>query len=142
MLRDAWTLAIETLSWIELQRLGERLALNRAVKQLKIKDRKAIGLAHKLVAETLRRKNYIDFLLNSVLAPQSLNDFTLGPRAFLRLYVYETKLADGNLEHATKIARMGRSILVHWKRASMKSFAGTKACVRCSQRSMVNPSRL
>jgi len=115
MLRDAWTLAIETLSWIELQRLGERLALNRATKQLKIKDSKAIGLAHRLVSETLRRKNYIDFLLNSVLAPQSLNDFKLGPRAFLRLYVYETKLTDGNLQKAAKIARMGRSILGWWE---------------------------
>jgi NOL1/NOP2/sun family putative RNA methylase len=115
MLRDAWTLAIETLSWIELQRLGERLALNRAAKQLKIKDTKAIGLAHRLVSETLRRKNHIDFLLNSVLAPQSLNDFKLGLRAFLRLYVYETKLADGNLENAAKIAKMGRSILGWWE---------------------------
>jgi 16S rRNA (cytosine967-C5)-methyltransferase len=111
MLREAWTLAIETLSWIELQRLGERLALNRATKQLRIKDRKAIGLAHRLVSETLRKKNYIDFLLNSVLAPRSLNDFKLGARAFLRLYVYETKLADGDLENAVKIAKMGRSIL-------------------------------
>jgi 16S rRNA (cytosine967-C5)-methyltransferase len=114
MLREAWTLAIETLSWIELQRLGERLALNRATKQLKIKDCKAIGLAHRLVSETLRRKNYIDFLLNSVLAPRSLNDFKLGARAFLRLYVYETRLADGNLENAVKIAKMGRSILGWW----------------------------
>jgi 16S rRNA (cytosine967-C5)-methyltransferase len=115
MLRDAWTLAIETLSWIELKRLGERLALTKAAKQLRIKDPKAIGLAHRLVSETLRRKNYIDFLVNLVLAPQSLNDFKLGTRAFLRLYVYETKLADGNLEKAAKIARMGRSILGWWE---------------------------
>jgi 16S rRNA (cytosine967-C5)-methyltransferase len=115
MLRDAWTLAIETLSWIELKRLGEHLALNRATKQLRIKDPKAIGLAHRLVSETLRRKNYIDFLVNSVLAPQSLNDFKLGTRAFLRLYVYETKLTNGNLENAAKIARMGRSILGWWE---------------------------
>ncbi len=111
MLREAWTLAIETLSWIELQRLGERLALNRAIKQLKIKDRKAIGLAHRLVSETLRKKNYIDFLLNSVLAPRSLSHFKLGARAFLRLYVHETKLADGNLVNAVRVAKMGRSIL-------------------------------
>jgi 16S rRNA (cytosine967-C5)-methyltransferase len=115
MLRDAWTLAIETLSWIELKRLGERLALTKAAKQLRIKDPKAIGLAHRLVSETLRRKNYIDFLVNSVLAPQSLNDFKLGTRAFLRLYVYETKLTNGNLENAAKIARMGRSILGWWE---------------------------
>jgi len=124
MLRDAWTLAIETLSWIELKRLGERLALNRATKQLRIKDPKAIGLAHRLVSETLRRKNQIDFLLNSVLAPQSLNDFKLGPRAFLRLYVYETKLADGNLEKAAKIARMGRSILGWWELKDVEEVLG------------------
>jgi NOL1/NOP2/sun family putative RNA methylase len=124
MLRDAWTLAIETLSWIELKRLGERLALNRATKQLRIKDPKAIGLAHRLVSETLRRKNYIDLLLNSVLAPRSLNDFKLGSRAFLRLYVYETKLADGNLEKAAKIARMGRSILGWWELKDVEEVLG------------------
>jgi len=111
LLRAAWTLAIETLSWIELKRLGERLALAKAARQLGIEDPKAIGLAHKMVSETLRRKNLIDFILNSVLAPRSLNDFRLGPRAFLRLYVYETKMANGDSERAVSIARMGRSIL-------------------------------
>jgi 16S rRNA (cytosine967-C5)-methyltransferase len=111
LLRDAWTLAIETLSWIELQRLGERLALAKAAKQLGIKDSRTIGLAHKLVSETLRRKILIDFLLNSMLAPRSLSDFRLGPRAFLRLYLYETKMVNTDLEKAVSIARMGRSIL-------------------------------
>ncbi|TFH22244.1 hypothetical protein E4G67_04645, partial [Candidatus Bathyarchaeota archaeon] len=98
MLRDAWILAIETLIWIELKRLGERLALTKAAKQLRIKDPKAIGLTHRLVSETLRKKNYIDFLLNSVLEPRSLNDLKIGPKVFLQLYCYETKVADGNLE--------------------------------------------
>jgi len=124
MLRDAWTLAIETLSWIELQRLGERLALTKAAKQLRIKDPKAIGLAHRLISETLRKKNYIDFLLNSVLAPRSLNDLKLGTRAFLRLYFYETKLADGNLEKASRIARMGRSILGWWDLKDVEEVLG------------------
>jgi 16S rRNA (cytosine967-C5)-methyltransferase len=111
LIRDAWTLAIETLSWIELQRLGERLALAKAAEQLGTKNSGTIGLAHKLVSETLRRKNLIDFLLNSMLAPRSLSDFRLGPRAFLRLYLYETKMANTDLEKAVSIARMGRSIL-------------------------------
>jgi 16S rRNA (cytosine967-C5)-methyltransferase len=114
MLRDAWTLAIRTLSWIELKRLGERLALNKATKQLKIRDYRAVGLAHRLVSETLRKQNYIDFLLNYALAPKSLSDLKLGPRSFLRLYVHETKLANSNLDNAVKIARMGRSILGWW----------------------------
>jgi 16S rRNA (cytosine967-C5)-methyltransferase len=124
MLRDAWILAIETLSWIELKRLGERLALTKAAKQLRIKDPKAIGLAHRLVSETLRKKNYIDFLLNSVLEPRSLNDLKLGPKVFLQLYCYETKVADGNLEKASRIAQMGRSILGWWKLKDIEEVLG------------------
>jgi len=99
------------MSWIELQRLGERLALAKTAKQLGTEDSEVIGLAHKLVSETLRRKNLIDFLLNSTLAPRSLNDFRLGPRAFLRLFTYETKMAKGDFGRAFSIAGMGRSIL-------------------------------
>jgi 16S rRNA (cytosine967-C5)-methyltransferase len=124
MLRDAWTLAIDTLSLIELRRLGERLALTKAAKQLKIRDPKAIGLAHRLVSETLRKKNQIDFMLNSVLAPRTLNDLKHGTRAFLRLYVHETKLADGNLDTATRIARMGRTILGWWKLKDVEEVLG------------------
>ncbi len=111
LLRDAWTLAIEALSWIELQRLSERLALAKAAKQLGIDDSRAIGLAHRLVSETLRKRNLIDFLLNSLLAPRSLSDFKLGPRAFLRIYLNETKMVNADLEKAISIVRMGRSIL-------------------------------
>jgi 16S rRNA (cytosine967-C5)-methyltransferase len=115
MFRDAWSLAIDTLSLIERKRLGERLALTKAAKQLKIRDPKAIGLAHRLVSETLRKKNYIDFLLNSVLEPRTLNELDQSPRAFLRLYVHEIQLANRNLDTATRIARTGRTILGWWK---------------------------
>ena len=124
MLRDAWTLAIETMSWVELKRLGERLALTRATNQLRIKDRKAVGLAHRLVTETLRRKNLIDHLLNSALEPQTINDIKLGPRSFLRLYCYETKFADTNLEKAQRIAQMGRKILGWWQLKNVEPALG------------------
>ena len=124
MLRDAWTLAIETLSWVELKRLGERLALTKATKQLRIKNPKAIGLAHRLVTETLRKKNYIDFIINSVLAPRTLSELKLGPRVFLRLYVHETKFVDTNLEKASRIARMGRTILGWWKLKDIEETLG------------------
>ncbi|MBT8171576.1 RsmB/NOP family class I SAM-dependent RNA methyltransferase [Candidatus Bathyarchaeota archaeon] len=111
MIKKAWALAIETLSLVELKRLGERLALTKTTKKLGIKDPKTIGLAHKLVSETIRKMNYIDFLLNNVLAPKSLKEIKCGPRIFLRLYTHETKLSDGNLNKASRIVRMGRSIL-------------------------------
>jgi 16S rRNA (cytosine967-C5)-methyltransferase len=115
LLRKAWTLAIETLSWIELQHLGERLALTKAAKQLKIQDTKVVGLAHKLVFETLRRRNLLDFIINQALAPNMLGDFKLGPQAFLRLYTYETRFVNSGFSKAWSIARararLGRSIL-------------------------------
>ncbi len=111
MLRDAWALAIETLSWIQLQRLGERLALARAAKQLEIEDPTAVGLAHKMVFETLRRLNLIDSIVNSVLAPRSLNDFKLGVQSFLRLYTYQVVFERADFEAAVAMARTGRAIL-------------------------------
>lgn len=113
LLKDAWTLAIEALSWIELQNLSERLALNKTAKQLQITDVGAMGLAHRLVCETMRRRNYLDRLINHVLTPHSIGDYDLGVRAFLRLYAYETRFeAKGDVHRAaTEIARMGRSIL-------------------------------
>ena len=113
LLRDAWTLAIESLSWIELQRLGERLALTKAAKQLGITDPRALGLAHRLVFETMRRLNVIDAVINSVLAPRSLSDFKLGVQSFLRLFTFETKFGEDvdSYEKTVSIARMGRSVL-------------------------------
>lgn len=111
MLRDAWALAIGTLSWIELQRLGERLALTRAARQLAVQDPRVVGLAHKLVFETQRHLNAIDSVLALVLAPRSLSDYKLGLQSFLRLYTYNVLFEGADFEKAAAIAGMGRSIL-------------------------------
>lgn len=113
MLKDAWTLAIEALSWIELQNLSEKLALSKTAKQLNITDASAKGLAYRLVYETERRKNFLDNLINHALKPLKISDYELGVRAFLRLYVYRTRIEHKGEVHkeAVEIARMGRSIL-------------------------------
>ncbi len=111
MLREAWALAIEALSQIELNRISERTALTQAAKQLRIRDPKILGLAHKLVLETSRRKNLTDYLINRALMSRALDDFRLGLRAFLRLYTYETSIRQGGVERAEKITRTGRAIL-------------------------------
>jgi 16S rRNA (cytosine967-C5)-methyltransferase len=111
LLKDAWTLAIETLSWIELQRLGERLALAKAAKQLGISDPRVVGLAHKLVFETLRRLNMIDATLSMVLPPHSLSDFNLGVQSFLRLYTYQVMFEGADYNTVAAIAHTGRAIL-------------------------------
>ena len=118
LLKDAWTLAIETLSWIEMQKLSERLALARTVRQLNISDPNAVRYAYGLVCETVRRRNLIDKFANSVLKPKTISEFSMGVQAFLRLYVYQTRIAKNwaeiDLEEAESIAKTGRAIL-GWK---------------------------
>jgi len=118
LLKEAWTLAIETLSWMEMQNLSERLALARTVKQLGIRDADAVRLAYMLVCETVRRQNFIDNFINNALKPESLSEFNLGVQAFLRLYVYQTRIAKNwckiDVKEAEIIAKLARSIL-GWK---------------------------
>ncbi|NWF87189.1 RsmB/NOP family class I SAM-dependent RNA methyltransferase [Candidatus Bathyarchaeota archaeon] len=118
MLKEAWTLAIETLSWIEMRKLSERLALAKTVKQLGISDANAVRLAHMISLETIRRRNFIDAFINKTLKPQTINELNLGVQAFLRLYVYQTRIVKNwsqiNLEEAENIAKIARSIL-GWK---------------------------
>jgi 16S rRNA (cytosine967-C5)-methyltransferase len=115
MLKDAWTVAIETLSWIELQKLSERLALARTVKQLGVRNPHAVRYAYGLVVETVRRKNLIDKFVNNVLKPAEISEFNMGVQAFLRLYVYQTRIAkrwgEFDLKEAESIAKLGRAIL-------------------------------
>jgi 16S rRNA (cytosine967-C5)-methyltransferase len=118
LLKEAWTLAIETMSWMEMRKLSERLALAKTVKQLGISDANAMRLAHMLVCETIRRRNFIDKFIDNVMKPKSLSEFNLGVQAFLRLYVYQTRVAKNlsriDIEEAENIAKLARSIL-GWK---------------------------
>jgi 16S rRNA (cytosine967-C5)-methyltransferase len=85
--------------------------LAKTAKQLNIQDPKVVGLAYRLVFETLRRRNLLDLIINKALAPISVGELGLGAQAFLRLFTYETKVVNGGFEKAGSIARLGRSIL-------------------------------
>ena len=121
MLKDAWTIAIETLSWIEMQKLSERMALARTVKQLGISNPNAVRFAYGLAVETVRRRNLIDKFVNSVIKPKTISEFSMGVQAFLRLYVYQTRIAkhwtEIDITEAERIAKTGRAIL-GWKTLS------------------------
>ncbi len=98
-----------------MRRLNERSALARTVKQLGINDPQAIRFAYGLVVETTRRKNLIDKLINTVVEPKQIGEYDLGIQSFLRLYVYQTRVAKNwgkyNLKEAESIASLGRAIL-------------------------------
>ena len=115
LLKEAWTLAIETLSWMEMRKLSEHLALEKTIKQLGISDASAVRLAHMLVCEAVRRRNFIDKFINNALKPRFLSEFNLGIQAFLRLYVYQTRINKNwskiDIKEAESIAKLARSIL-------------------------------
>jgi 16S rRNA (cytosine967-C5)-methyltransferase len=114
-LKDAWTVAIETLSWMEMQKISEHSALAKTIKQLGVKDPNAIRYAYGLVVETTRCRNLIDKFVNTVVAPKKIGEYNLGVQAFLRLYVYQTRVQKNwgeiNLQEAQRIASLGRTIL-------------------------------
>ena len=87
----------------------------KTIKQLGIKDPNAIRYAYGLVVETTRRRNLIDKFVDAVVAPKKIGDYNLGVQSFLRLYVYQTRVAKNwgkiNLQEAQHIASMGRAIL-------------------------------
>jgi 16S rRNA (cytosine967-C5)-methyltransferase len=118
VLKNAWTIAIETLSWIEMQRLSEHIALARTIKQLQETNSNAIRYAYGMVVETTRRRNLIDKFINNVIEPKKISEFNLGVQAFLRLYVYQTRVTKNwgkySLQEAQNIASLARSIL-GWK---------------------------
>ena len=98
-----------------MQRLNERSALVKTIKQLGISDRNAIRYAYGLVVETTRRKNLIDKFVNTIVAPKKIGEYNLGIQSFLRLYVYQTRVAKNwgkiNLKEAQQVASLGRAIL-------------------------------
>jgi len=57
----------------------------------------------------------IDRFINEILKPKALSDFSFGVQSFLRLYVYQTRVAKNwdkvDLEEAKNLAGLARSIL-------------------------------
>lgn len=100
---------------MEMRKLSERLALTRTVRQLRIKDADAVRVAYRLVCETTRRRNLIDKFVNHALKPATLDELDLGVQAFLRLYVYLTRIARNwgkpDAKEAASMAGLTRSIL-------------------------------
>jgi len=101
-----------------MRNLSERLALTKTIKQLGINDYNAARLAQSLVFETVRRRNFIDKYINHVITPATINEYNLGVQAFLRLYVYQTRITKNwskiDINEAENIAKLARSIL-GWK---------------------------
>jgi len=102
--------AVEALSWMELEDLKPSHALTRAVRQLDIRDERAIASAYSLVEETVRRKSLIEKMLSTAL-PSLLPDLKVGVKSFLQIYIYTTRLAPKEGESGVELVKAGREIL-------------------------------
>ena len=69
LLDDAWTVAFEALSWVDLLGMNKDAALRKALKQLRVKDRVAADDAGTLLYEVMKRRDMLDYLINSALEP-------------------------------------------------------------------------
>ncbi len=111
-----------------MQRLSEHMALAKTVRQLGIRDPDAIRLGYGLVLETERRRNLIDAFINSQLKGKDLSEFNMGVQAFLRLYVYQTRVKRNwqsyDLREAEHIAQLGRAILGWENLRGVEQFLG------------------
>jgi len=122
LLKNAVALAIESLSWMEIDNLSERSSLIRTSKQLGIRDTDSLKMAHAMIIETTRRLNMIDKVANTILSPRSLEDYTMGVKNFIRLYSYWTRFRKSNTDQAATLLSVAREIL-GWRELSPVEFA-------------------
>lgn len=90
------------------------MALSYALELLEISDVKAISLSHKLVCETIRRSNLLEYIVNRLLHPLQLKSLDPSVRDFLKLCVYALKFEESSFGKMIKIVNIGRKIL-GWK---------------------------
>ncbi len=107
----SWTLAIEALSWIELERLTEDAAIRKTVKQFKVHDKDIVDKAHSLVYETMMRRNAIDYIVNFAIEPQSLGNLNIGLRSYLRLFTHLAHYGGSSLSDAYALSEYVKGLL-------------------------------
>ncbi len=121
---DALTVAIEALSWIELEGFKPSYALARTVRQLDIREEGVIASAHSLIEETFKRMNMIEAMLATVIPSAILLKTKVGVRSFLKIYAYTTRLSPQGTEHGVDLVKAGREILGWRTLHSVEAFLG------------------
>jgi 16S rRNA (cytosine967-C5)-methyltransferase len=110
-LDEAWTVAIEALSWVELKRINEDSALSRTIKQLDVEDSEVVKEAKRLVFNVLKRRNTLDYLINEALVPDQFSLLDLGVRSFLRLFTYMVHYCGSSFQDLNNLTVHARSLL-------------------------------
>lgn len=110
MSRDSLAVAIEALSWMAYEGIGERTALFRAAKQLQIEKPDELRQAHKLIMETARFQNRLDAIIKSARIHE-IQRVPHGIVSFLRIVCYLANVARVHKRELIRVIQFGREIL-------------------------------
>jgi 16S rRNA (cytosine967-C5)-methyltransferase len=110
-LRDAVAIAVETLSWMELEGLSERLAFTKTTRQLGIRNRASMRTAFLFIIETTRALNLLDRIATSIMPQESFEDLDLGKKNFLRIFIWWTLLRRVSRKDSIDLLEAARHVL-------------------------------
>ena len=110
-LRDAVAVAVEALSWMELEGLSERLAFTRTTGQLHIRHLDSMKAAFRFLIETVRALNLVDKIATSILSRDLFDDLDLGKKNFLRVFICWTVLRRCSHEDSIALLEAARHVL-------------------------------
>lgn len=113
-LRNATTIAVESLSWMELEGLSERPAFVKTTRQLGIHNPRSMRMAFLFIIETTRALNLVERIARSIMPEQELEDLDLGVKNFLRIFIWWTVLRRSSVNDAVDLLEAARHAL-GWK---------------------------
>ena len=114
MTKDSLAVAIEALSWMAYEGVGERTALFRSAAQLGVQAPNDLRQAHKLVMETIRYKNRLENLISGLVVQNRNQRIPHGVTSFLMIMAYLKYVAAQPETDLEQSVRWGRQIL-GWK---------------------------
>jgi len=86
--KNSLAVAIEALSWIAYEGIGERTALFRAAEQLGVTDADGLRQAHRLIMEVTRYKNRLDHLVSQSVGTLTIAEIPHGITSFLKILAF------------------------------------------------------
>ena len=111
MTKNSLAVAVEALSWMAYAGMGERTALLKAANEVEGIDPNELRQAHRMVMETARFQNKLDYLITQVIPADKLSKTPHGIRSLLRVITY-ARYVDGACER--EVER-----IVHWARQAL-----------------------
>ncbi len=108
LMKNSLAVAIEALSWMAYAGLGERAALFKAADQLGVKLPVELRQAHRVIMETTRFQNRLEYLISQVIPEEEIERAPHGIRSFLRILTYLSYVGgarQGDLEREVGMAR-------------------------------------